>query len=88
LRFVKAKITGDASSKLIVRDITHAWELVRGILEQDYTIWQTYHYACKNFSARQGKDENVASWGNRIDTMQTDLRDAFANQSSYQQHSD
>jgi hypothetical protein len=34
------------------------------------------YYACKLFSARQGKDENVVSWGNRIDTMQADLREA------------
>lgn len=30
LKFVKTKITGDARSKLIVRDLTHTWELVRG----------------------------------------------------------
>jgi hypothetical protein len=28
LKFVKAKITGDAPSKLMVRDQTHRWELV------------------------------------------------------------
>jgi len=26
LKFVKAKITGDARSKLMVRDVTHIWE--------------------------------------------------------------
>jgi len=29
-KFLKTKITGDARSKLIVRDLTHTWELVRG----------------------------------------------------------
>ena len=33
LKFVKAKITGDARSKLMVRDLTHSWELVKAILE-------------------------------------------------------
>ena len=34
LKFVKSKITGDASSKLIVRDLTHTWALVKGIVEK------------------------------------------------------
>jgi len=41
LKFVKTKITGDARSKLIVRDLTHTWELVRGILEENYATWRT-----------------------------------------------
>jgi hypothetical protein len=28
------------------------------------------------FSARQGKSESIASWGNQIDGLQTDLREA------------
>jgi hypothetical protein len=28
------------------------------------------------FSARQGRHESIASWGNKIDEMQTDLREA------------
>jgi len=77
LKFVKTKITGDARSKLIVRDLTHTWELVRGILEENYAIRRTLdYYACKMFSARQEKGESVASWGSRIDEMQTDLREA------------
>jgi len=77
LKFVKTKITGDARSKLIVRDLTHTWELVKGILEENYAIRRTLdYYACKMFSARQDKGESVASWGSRIDEMQTDLREA------------
>ena len=41
LKFVKTKITGDASSKLIVRDLTLTWELVTGILEENYAIRRT-----------------------------------------------
>jgi hypothetical protein len=38
LLFVKTKITGDARSKLIVRDLTYVytWALVKGILEETH----------------------------------------------------
>jgi len=77
LKFVKAKITGDARSKLVVRDLTHSWELVRAILEENYTTRRTLdYYACKMFSARQSKYESIASWGHKIDELQTDVREA------------
>src|SRR5215469_365873 len=77
LKFVKAKITGDARSKLMVRDLTHSWELVKAILEENYATRRTLDfYACRMFSARQDKNESVASWGNKIDELQTDLREA------------
>lgn len=77
LKFVKAKITGDARSKLMVRDLTHSWELVKAILEENYATRRTLdYYACKMFSARQGKSESIASWGNQIDELQSDLREA------------
>ena len=77
LKFVKTKITGDASSKLIVRDLTHTWALVKGILEENYAVRRTLDfYACWMFSARQEKGESVASWGSLIDEMQTKLREA------------
>jgi hypothetical protein len=66
LKFVKAKITGDARSKLMVRDLTHSWELVKAIVEENYASRLTLdYYACKMFSAWQGKNENIASWGTR-----------------------
>jgi len=34
------------------------------------------YYACKMFSGRQGKNKSIASWGNKIDELQTDLREA------------
>jgi len=76
LKFVKAKITGDARSKLMVRDLTHSWEIVKAILEENYATRRTLDYACKMFSARQSKGESTASWGNKIDALQTDLREA------------
>jgi hypothetical protein len=48
LKFVKAKITGDAQSKLMVQDLTHSWELVKAILEENYA---TRRYACKILDA-------------------------------------
>ena len=72
LKFVKNKITGDARSKLMVRDLTHTWALVKGILEENYAVRRTLDfYTCRMFSARQEKYESVASWGSRIDEMQT-----------------
>jgi hypothetical protein len=77
LKFVKTKITGDARSKLIVRDLTHMWALVKGILEENYAVPCTLDfYACRMFSAQQEKGESVASWGSCIDEMQTELREA------------
>jgi hypothetical protein len=77
LKFVKTKITGDVRSKLIVRDLTYTWALLKGILEENYAVRRTLdYYACRKFSARQDRCENIASWGSRIDEMQTELREA------------
>jgi len=77
LKFVKTKITGDARSKLMVRDLTHTWALVKSILEEKYAIRCTLDfYACNMFSARQDIYESVASRGRRIDEMQTEIREA------------
>jgi hypothetical protein len=64
LKFVKTKITGDARSKLIVRELTHTWALVKGILEEKYAVRCTLDfYACRMFSARQWRGEGIPSWG-------------------------
>ena len=81
LKFVKAKITGDARSKLMVRDLTHSWEQVKAILGENYATRRTLDYACKMFSARQSKNESIASWGNKIDELQTDYVHQFHHQS-------
>jgi hypothetical protein len=63
MKFVKTKITRDANSKFMVRDLTHTWALVKGILEENYAVRRTSDfYACRMFSARQQKYEIVASW--------------------------
>jgi hypothetical protein len=77
LKFLKAKITGDDRSKLMVRDHTHSCEFVKDILEENYATRRTLdYYACRMFNARQGRNESIASWGNKIDELQTDLREA------------
>jgi hypothetical protein len=74
---VKAKITGDARSKLMVRDMTHSRGLVKAVLEEKYSTRRTLgYYACKMFSARRDKNASIASWGKKIDGLQRDLREA------------
>jgi hypothetical protein len=77
LKFVKTKITGEARSKLLVRDLTSTWREVKQILKENYEIKRTLdYYACRMFSSRQGPNENIASWSSRIDTMQSQFREA------------
>jgi len=45
------------------RDLIHSWELVKAVLEENYATRRMLdYYACKMFSARQGKNESIASW--------------------------
>jgi hypothetical protein len=61
----------------MVRDIPHSWELVKAVLEENYANRCMLDcYACKMFSARQSKLESIASWGNKIDELQRDLRES------------
>lgn len=76
LKFVKTKITGDTRSKVIIRDLTQTWALVKRILEENGAMQCTLDfYAYGMFSVRQ-KGESVTSWGSRTDEMQTELREA------------
>jgi hypothetical protein len=77
LKFVKTKITGDTRWKVIVRDLTDTWALVKGILEENCAVQCTLDfYAYGMFSVRQEKGESVTSWGSRTDEIQTELREA------------
>ena len=71
LKFVKAKRTGEARSKLMVRDLTQ----VGNWLRENYATRRTLDNACKMFSARQGNNESIASWGTKRDELQNDLRE-------------
>ena len=60
----------------MMRELTHSLGLVKAILEENYETRRTINYACKMLSARQNKIERIASWGNKIDELQTELREA------------
>jgi hypothetical protein len=46
LKFVKTKITGEARSKLLVRDLTSTRREVKQILEENYEIKRTLRQLC------------------------------------------
>jgi hypothetical protein len=47
LKFVKTKITGEARSNHLVRDLTSTWRDVKQILEENYGIRRSLdYYAC------------------------------------------
>ena len=63
LQFVKNKITGEARSKLLVRDLISTWRDIKQILEEIYGIRRTLnYYACQMFRSRHGASESIASW--------------------------
>jgi len=77
LKFVKTRITGDARSKLLVRDLTETWADVKTILEENYAVRRTLdYYACRMFNSRQGKQESVSAWAGRIDALQAEFRES------------
>jgi hypothetical protein len=76
LKFVKTKITGEAGSKVLVRDLTSTWRDVKQILEENYGVRTLDYYACRMFSSRQGVSDSTASWSSRIYNMQSELREA------------
>lgn len=79
LKFVKAKITGEARSKLIIKALTTTWESIRTILEDNYSIRRTIDfYACQMFNAKQGAQESIVAWASRLDGLQTQFKEAAA----------
>ncbi|KAJ8888051.1 hypothetical protein PR048_007537 [Dryococelus australis] len=68
LRFVKAKMTREANTKLLARTAVDSWEGVRDILEEYCAVRRTLdYYACRMFGVRQVGQDTVADWGSRID---------------------
>ena len=79
LKFVKARITAEARSRLLVRNVTSTWEDVKQILIENYSVRRTTDfYACQLFQARQSKTESIANWASRIDKLQSQLREVVA----------
>jgi hypothetical protein len=75
LKFVVAKIQGDAKDKLLARVERHTWKQIKGILEENYLVKRTLeYYTGLLFNSRQAPSETVAQWGARLDRLAMDLR--------------
>jgi hypothetical protein len=77
LKFVKIKIARVARSKLLVRDLTPMWHDVKQIWRKITELKELQiikHVEC--LAADKGASESIASWSSRIDTMQSELREA------------
>ena len=74
LKFVEAKITGEAKERVLARTHRPDWQAVKSILEESYAIKRTLeYYAGILFNARQYDKESVAQWGARLDLITVDL---------------
>jgi predicted ATPase len=73
LKFVVAKIKGDAKDKLLAHVERHAWKQIKGILEENYVVKRTLKYYTALFNSRQAPPETVAQWGVRLDRLAMDL---------------
>jgi hypothetical protein len=75
LKFVVAKIQGDAKDKLLARVEGNTWGQIESILEGSYVVKRTigYHTGLL-FSSKQGTSETAAQWGARLDLLVMDLR--------------
>jgi hypothetical protein len=70
LKFVQAKIGGEAKTKLLARTHLHTWEQVRAVLEENYRVRKTLdYYAHRAFSSKQNPVEKISQWGARMDTV-------------------
>jgi hypothetical protein len=75
LKFIVAKIQGDAEDKLLARVERGTWPQIKGILEENYLVRRTLEYYTGTlFSSRQGPIEIVAQWGAWLDAVSMDLR--------------
>jgi hypothetical protein len=68
LKFVVAKIQGDAKDKLLARVKRNTWRQIKSILEENYLVKRTLEYS------KQGPFETVAQWGARLDHLAMELR--------------
>ena len=77
LKFVQAKIGGDAKTKLLARTHLNTWEQVRAVLEEYYSVRRTLdYYAHRAFTSKQNPVETVTQWGARMDNVCGDLQRA------------
>jgi hypothetical protein len=77
LKFVCAKIGGEAKTILLSRTHLDTWELVRSVSEENYSVRRTLdYYAYRAFNSRQSLLETISQWGARMDTACGDLQRA------------
>ena len=77
LKFICAKIGGEAKTKLLSRTHLNTWEQVRAVLEENYSVRRTLdYYAHRAFTSRQNPNETISQWGARMDTVCGDLQRA------------
>jgi hypothetical protein len=77
LKFVCAKIGGEAKTKLLSRTHLDTWEQVKAVLEENYSVRRTLdYYAHRAFTSRQSQAETISQWGARMDTVCGDLQRA------------
>jgi hypothetical protein len=77
LKFVQAKIGGEAKTELLARNNLHTWEQVRAVLDENYSVRRTLdYYAHRAFTSKQNPVETISQWGARMDTVCGDLQRA------------
>jgi hypothetical protein len=77
LKFVCAKIGGEAKTKLLSRTHLDTWKQVKAVLEENYSVRRTLdYYAHRAFTSKQGPAETISQWGARMDTVCGDLQRA------------
>jgi hypothetical protein len=55
----------------------HAWEQVRAVLEENYSVRRTLdYYAHRAFTSRQNPNEIISQWGVRMDAVCGELKRA------------
>jgi hypothetical protein len=70
LKFICAKIGGEAKTKLLSHTHSRAWEQVGAVLEENYSVRRTLdYYAHRAFTSRQNPNETICHWGVRKDTV-------------------
>jgi hypothetical protein len=75
LKFLQAKIGGEAKTKLPARTHLHTWEQVRAVLEENYSVRRTLdYYAHRAFTSKQNPVETISQCGARMDTVCGDLQ--------------
>ena len=75
-KFVLTRISGEPRTAIIHRNL-NSWAELKEFLQSAYTEKRTLDFhASQLFKARQGKDEKVADWIHKIQTLGSQFREA------------